>query len=418
MNIQKTYSIPVAGTYDIIVAGGGVAGVAAAISAARQKKKVLLIEKQTILGGLATSGLITYFVPMCNGRGIQIIKGMAEEFLQLATSYGYDDISTEWISRNPPLGTEKRLKSHYDMGMFALALNKLVFENNIDICYDTIVTDVLMNGNVCSGVIVENKSGKSYYQAKIIIDATGDADVLYKAGVPCVQGENYFTSVMHSISLESCQKAVESRNIGKAIKWIYGGPASLSGKKHPSDKPHYSGTDGKSVTDFIQQNQLYAFEKYKNDDRFSRAITTMPGMAQFRTTRHILGDYSLTIADVYKHFNDSIAAICDMEHRDYLYELPYRCLFRSDYPNLLAAGRCVSADGYAWDVVRVIPPAIITGQVSGLAAAEAIKRHCNVSQIDIKALQQNLISENVITRFDDVWLPPEFTPYKEDIDHN
>ena len=418
MNIQKTYNIPIVGKYDVIVAGGGVAGVAAAISAARHKKKVLLIEKQAFLGGLATSGLITYFVPMCNGRGIQIIKGMAEEFLQLATEYGYDDISSEWISRTPPPGTEKRLKSHYDMGIFALALNKLVFDHNIDICYDTIVTDVLMSGNVCSGIITENKSGKSYYEAKIVIDATGDADVLYKAGVPCVQGKNYFTSVMHSISLESCQKAVESRNIGKAIKWIYGGPASLSGNKHPSDKPYYAGTDGKDITDFIQQNQLYAFEKYKNDDRFSRAITTMPGMAQFRTTRHIIGDYSLTVSDVYKHFDDSIAAICDMEHRDYLYELPYRCLFRADYPNLLAAGRCVSADGYAWDVVRVIPPAIITGQVAGIAASEAIDCSCGVSQIDIKQLQSIAVSENVIVKFDNSWLPSVFAPYNENIDHN
>ena len=144
----------------------------------------------------------------------------------------------------------------------------------------------------------------------------------------------------------------------------------------------------------------------------------MPGMAQFRTTRHIVGDYSLTTSDVYKHFDDSVAAICDMEHRDYLYELPYRCLYRSDYPNLLAAGRCVSADGYAWDVVRVIPPAIITGQVAGLAASQAIEHNCGVSQIDTKTLQTTLISENVITKFDDAWLPSEFTPYKANIDHN
>ena len=122
MTIQKTYSIPLAGKYDIIVAGGGVAGVAAAVSAARENKKILIIEKQTILGGLATSGLITYFVPMCNGRGIQIIKGMAEEFLQLATSYGYDDIAPEWSSRNPPSETAKRLKFRY---FFAIALKIL-----------------------------------------------------------------------------------------------------------------------------------------------------------------------------------------------------------------------------------------------------------------------------------------------------
>jgi Na+-transporting methylmalonyl-CoA/oxaloacetate decarboxylase beta subunit len=79
MNYVKTVE------YDIAVAGGGVAGVAAAVEAARSGKKVVLIEKATQLGGLATIGLINLFVPMCNGRGTQIIKGMAEEFLRLDT---------------------------------------------------------------------------------------------------------------------------------------------------------------------------------------------------------------------------------------------------------------------------------------------------------------------------------------------
>ena len=63
--------------YDIIVAGGGVAGVSAAVQAARVGKRVLLIEKSMKLGGLATLGLVNFFVPMCNGRGKPIIFGMA-----------------------------------------------------------------------------------------------------------------------------------------------------------------------------------------------------------------------------------------------------------------------------------------------------------------------------------------------------
>lgn len=417
MVIERTYDIPIAGHYDIIVAGGGVAGVAASVSAARKGKRVLLIEKQTMLGGLATSGLITYFVPMCNGRGVQIMKGMADEFLRMATTYGFDDIADEWkgnISRTDP---PKRLKSHYDTGMFALALNKLIVDSGVDIMYDTLITDVVMSGKVCEGLIVENKSGKSYYSAKVVIDVTGDADVLYRAGVPCVQGKNYFTSVMHSISFESCQAAIDSRNIGKAIKWIYGGPASLTGKRQPSDKPLYAGTDGESVTEFIKENQLYAFDKYKDNDRMSRAIVAMPGMAQFRTTRHIIGDYTLTTADVFRHFEDSVTALCDMDHRDYLYEIPYRCLCRSDYPNLLTAGRCVSADGYAWDVARVIPPAIITGQVAGKAACLATDEACGVSQINTKTLQAELLLENVMLHFDDALVPKNLQPYDDNIDH-
>lgn len=417
MFITKTYDIPLAGDYDIIVAGGGVAGVAAAVSAARENKKVLIIEKQTMLGGLATSGLITYFVPMCNGRGVQIMKGMADEFLKMATSYGFDDISSEWKGKKPFSDSPKRLKSHYDTGMFALALNKLVADHNIKVMYDSVITDVVMDGKLCKGLVVDNKSGKSFYSAKIFIDVTGDADVLHMAGVPCVQGKNYFTSVMHSISLEGCQKALESNNIGKAIKWIYGGPATLMGKKHPEDKPFYCGTTGENVSEFIVENQLMAFDKHKDSDRMSRAIVAMPGMAQFRTTRHIIGDYTLTTNDAFKHFDDSVTALCDMDHRDYLYEIPYRCLCRSDYPNILTAGRCVSADGYAWDISRVIPPAIITGQAAGKAASISIDSGYDVSQISINNLQTKLFDENVMIHFDDSLVPSEPIFYEENIDH-
>ena len=75
--IKLTTEIEHKGDFDVIVAGGGLAGVAAAVSAARKGKSVLLIEKTICLGGLATIGLVNLFVPMCNGRGTQIIKGMA-----------------------------------------------------------------------------------------------------------------------------------------------------------------------------------------------------------------------------------------------------------------------------------------------------------------------------------------------------
>ena len=82
--------------HDVIVAGGGVAGVAAALTAAKTGKSVLLLEKTTLLGGLATAGLINLFVPMCNGRGKQIIFGLAEELLRDSIRYGYATLPEEW----------------------------------------------------------------------------------------------------------------------------------------------------------------------------------------------------------------------------------------------------------------------------------------------------------------------------------
>jgi hypothetical protein len=131
-------------------------------------------------------------------------------------------------------------------------------------------------------------------------------------------------------------------------------------------------------------------------------------MPQFRTTCHINGEHTFTVDDAYRHFDTSIGAICDFERRDYLYEVPYGTLYSKDFPNLLAAGRCASATGYGWDVLRVIPPAIITGQAAGEAAAIAIEDSVSVSHVNINKLQRRLEEGNVMIHFPDELIPKNF----------
>lgn len=92
-------------TYDVIVSGGGVAGCAAALAARRAGKTVLLIEKTLVLGGLGTIGLINLFVPMDNGRGRLIIRGMCEEFVNLSRKYGWSNTSEGWEAGEPSAPT-------------------------------------------------------------------------------------------------------------------------------------------------------------------------------------------------------------------------------------------------------------------------------------------------------------------------
>lgn len=75
-------------SYDIAVCGGGFAGISAALAAAREGKKVVLFEKQYMLGGLGTSGLVTIYLPLCDGVGHQVSFGIAEELLKLSVKYG------------------------------------------------------------------------------------------------------------------------------------------------------------------------------------------------------------------------------------------------------------------------------------------------------------------------------------------
>lgn len=416
--VEIRESIKQRGVYDVIIAGGGVAGTAAAVAARRAgAEKVLLLEKTNLLGGLATIGLINLFVPMCNGRGKQIIWGMAEEFLRLSIRYGYDSIPSDWKNGEPKEPTGQRYITRYSPQIFALALTELLQEEGVEILFDAVVSAPVMTGKHCDGIIIESKSGREFCASDIVIDATGDGDLLYRAGVPTSQGGNYFTYGGHAINLDSCAKALESGDIGQAIFRVSGGGATLYGKGHPENMELFSGTNLDDVNRFLILNQRELLNKLKTEERDKRDVITLPTMAQFRTTRHINGDYTLSTDDVYKHFEDSIGAICDFDHRDFLYEVPYRTLFNPEYDNFLTAGRSASAEGYAWDILRVIPPAIITGQAAGIAAALAVKSKTAVAKVDISELQQQLAAGNVMIHFDDALIPgPNDPGYGESAD--
>ena len=85
--------------YDVIVVGGGIAGIAAGLSAAREKKSVLLVESSFQLGGLATSGMISIYLPLDDGEGRQVSFGICEELIKLS-------ISCDETVKYLPVGTD------------------------------------------------------------------------------------------------------------------------------------------------------------------------------------------------------------------------------------------------------------------------------------------------------------------------
>ena len=407
--IEYTRKIPVKKKYDVIVAGGGVAGVAAAVSAARCGCSTLLLEKSNILGGLGTLGLINLFVPMCNGRGKQIIFGLAERWLRKSAEIGWDTIPPEWKNGEPTEPTGVRYIQRYSPAIFAYQLTEELLASGADILFDCMATNPVMDGSICKGVITESKGGTEFYACRILIDTTGDCDILRRAAVPTVSGENFFTFSAKMVTLDSALEAAQKGDISRIYRNISGGGINLFGDGQPSDIPRWSGLSCEDVTDYIVRNQRLLLEKLKATDRHSRDIVTTPGMPQFRTTCHIKGDYSLKVSDAYQHFDDSVCAINDFEHRDHLFEVPLRALTRRDYPNIITAGRSADGTGYGWDVLRVIPPAILTGQAAGEAAYLALKTDRAIADVDIRTLQKKLERENVMVHFPDEYLPEDKT---------
>lgn len=397
-------NVPFREAYDVIVCGGGIAGCAAALEAVRHGKKTLLLEKSVVLGGLATMGLINYFVPMCNGRGTAICRGMAEEFLRLSIRYGYDTLDEAWRDSNEgtpdEAGSRRRYDTSYSPYIFAMQLTELLNDEGVRVLFDCVATYPVMEGGHCKGIITDSKSGLELYTARQVIDTTWDADILLRAGIPTVDGRNFYSYFARAVTLDSCRRAVESGRAERAVTTISGGSANLYGGGQPENVPLYMGTSVENVSDYLIRNQRDMLSKLKCDDRLTREVTTLPMMPQFRTTRRIEGDVTVHEEDRYRHFEDSVCAICDFDRRDYLYEVPLRALTRRGFDNIITAGRSVSADGYAWDVVRVIPPAILTGQAAAAAACQAIDSGVAIYDCDIKTLQHTLETENVM-----IWSP-------------
>jgi hypothetical protein len=403
--ISEIRQIPVIEKSGIIVAGGGISGISAALAAARLGQDVLMIEKSVMLGGLATLGLINWYEPLCDGNGEQLITGIAHELLRLAIRYGPDDLPKIWENDHEPfdrklVSREKsdpiggRYATHYSPALFSMALEDLLVREGVKIRFDILAADPVMENGRCTGVICESKSGRECFMADVVIDATGDADILYRAGVSCAEGVNFLTYVAHGCSLAQARAAADDENILGVRHWFAVG-SDLYGNGHPPEYPRYSGVRNEEVTRFLLDGRHLLFDKLKQDSRSSRDITALPGMAQFRTTRRLVGEAVLSPEDQGKKAADSIGLICDFDNPGNWYEIPWRCLYKREVGNLLAAGRIISAVGYAWDVVRVIPCAALTGQAAGTAAALMLGHNCTADELPVDTLQKALTAQNV-----------------------
>ena len=130
--------------YDIAVCGGGFAGVSAALAAAREGKKVVLFEKEYMLGGLGTAGLVTIYLPLCDGLGEQISFGIAEELLLASIKDGWEAMYPKpWLEGGTKEEKIKlRYRVRYNAGACMIAMEKLLLEAGVEILYGTSVCDV------------------------------------------------------------------------------------------------------------------------------------------------------------------------------------------------------------------------------------------------------------------------------------
>ena len=381
--------------YEVIVVGGGIAGISSAVASARMGKKTLLIEKQINLGGLATVGLISWYEPLCDGEGKQMVGGMAEELIKLAIESGFDNLHPQWggVSGNPP--HRDRYATNYSPTFFSLYLDKFVIGNGVDLFLDTYATYPVMEGNICKGVITENADGRSFYPAKVVIDCTGDASIFARSGAETELGENFLTYLVHETDMDKAKSFVETGDMNRLRAWKNSG-SNMLGDGHPEGMKKLTAGTAEDINFYLSEGKRRMLEKYEGTDRLHREILTLPTMPQFRVIRRIKGAYTFTGEELGVEFFDSIGSTGDFRYRNKHYHIPYRCLYNENYPNLLCAGRIVSAVGDGMEILRVIPSCALTGHAAGIAASLAIEGNGSVANISVSKLQEILKEQNAL----------------------
>jgi hypothetical protein len=172
---ENARDLPVRGKVDVVVCGGGLGGIAAAIAAARAGAKTLLVERNSFLGGVATAGMCCsifncYYTggePRqlgTRGIAIEVADALAE-----ATGYG-----RTWHAH----------KGHiiYDIERGKLVLQELVEGAGVELLLQVWVASAIVEDGAVRGVVVESKVGREVVLAKVVVDATGDADIAARAG--------------------------------------------------------------------------------------------------------------------------------------------------------------------------------------------------------------------------------------------
>ncbi len=386
--ISEKISTPITHSCDVLVAGGGFAGISAALAAARQGKRVILLERQYVLGGLGTAGLVTIYLPLCDGMGHQVSFGIAEELFKLSIKYGIEDrFPYNWLDENG-IRDEKspRYEAQYNPHFFAISAEQLLIENGVKILYGTYAVATNCEDGRIKAVIVENKSGRSAIEVGSVVDATGDCDIAHFSGAPTEinkQG-NVLAAWYYSLS-----------KAGYDLNMVGIAPTPLIGDIDKLPEGRFYGIDADEMSEVVIRSHAWALaDMLKKREMDETAVPTLiASIPQVRMTRRIVGEYTLSDDEMHKYFEDSIGMVSDWRKRGPVYEVPFSTLYSSKVKNLICAGRCTSVeDGDMWDIMRVIPCCAVTGEAAGTAAAMTD----DFSNLNIAELQSLLRKNGVI----------------------
>lgn len=408
---------------EVLVVGSGSAGATAAITAARLGASVTLVERYGFMGGISTQVLDTFYGFYTPGSAPRKVVG------------GIPDLVIDGllkrkaaIYRPNTYGAGQGIT--YDPETLKVVWEQLAIQAGVRLLFHALVVDVIREDQTIRGVVLASKAGLFRLLAGMVIDASGDADVAARMGVPFESSKDgpiqSLTTTFKMINVDvprakNVKKADLHAKMQQADQLGYDLPRK-EGSVHITPLPGVMATNMTRVRDVdpldLTQLTLAEIEGRRQAVEYARfLIEQIPGYENaalggfstqigVRESRRIFGEYRLTREDVLaaRKFEDAIAqcgAPIEEHHAgqdtrwEYLpdgetYHIPYRCLIPQNAEGLLVAGRCLSADHDAHASVRSMGQCMAMGQAAGAAAVIALRHGCSPRAVPIHELQSEL----------------------------
>jgi len=417
---EAARDVPIVQHTDVLVAGGGPAGVAAALAAARSGASVILLECHGQLGGVWTTGLLSWVLDAGNKGGV-----MAELIAEL------DRRADVVGNRKYPGGNAVP----YDVEQMKVVLEQACVAAGVHMRLHTRVVAAARDAdNRLAVAITESKSGREAWAAKVFIDCTGDGDLAAQAGCgfdfgrpaqgvgsegPERAGETQpmtlmclITGIDNTATAEFHERkdrpwhapkdALQAEFNRAGVEPSYGRPTifEIAEGLFAWMINHEYGGSGLSAQDITDATLRARAELNTNIDALRSLggiwkhirIVATAGQIGVREGRRIHGRYTVTVDDliVGREHDDAVCKVTfgidvhstnkakgtgieqqQEKKRTQPYVIPLRALIAKDVDGLLMAGRCISGDFLAHSSYRVTGNAVACGEAAGRLAAIA-----------------------------------------------